>query len=177
MLRLRKLVRALPALVAALRSSGSSALLSTSKDVLLDERHQAMEQAISHTINDDAVGGFGKGPLAARNARLFAVKSEHRKLLEVARATYLENVQDLGSFVNGLKEHFELSSLALYYTNTGYMLQANREVFNENEVQKVYLLIERLSLEQEFDRQSPMPRVWMNVVRLFFIQSNENKLI
>lgn len=127
-LRLRKLVRALPAFVAALRNTGSSVLLSTAASVFADDRHEDMARCVDETINDDAVGGFGKGPLAARNARLFAVRSEHRRLLEVARATYLENVQDLNALLEGLKTQFELPSAALNYTSSGYMLQADREV-------------------------------------------------
>lgn len=129
LLRLRKLVRALPALCAALRDRGAlPSLLSTARQVFKDERHEAMAILVDQTINDDAVGGLGKGPLAARNARLFAVKAERKRLLEVARATYLENVSDLNELLSSLKEQHQLPSLALHYSSSGYMLQADRQV-------------------------------------------------
>lgn len=151
----------MPALVAALKNSGSSVLLSTAEAVLSDERHENMAQCVDQVINDEAVGGLGKGPLAIRNARLFAVKSEHRQLLEVARATYLENIQDLSTLLNSIKEEYQLPSLTLHYTNNGYVFQANREARNLQCDNSCCFI----SREQEFDAQQPMPRVWMNVVR------------
>lgn len=92
-LRLRKLTRALPAIRTALAGARSTTLLTSIAQILSDDRHEAMANRIDATINDDAVGSMSKGPLASRNARVFAVKAGIKLLLGVARATWQENLQ------------------------------------------------------------------------------------
>lgn len=94
MLQLRTVVKALPALRAALSGSTSS-LLCTIAAAFDDERPELMSDKIDKTIDDAAQGSLAKGPLAARNARAYAIKSSAKRMLEVARAAYLEAMSDL----------------------------------------------------------------------------------
>lgn len=94
MLQLRSVVKALPALRAAL-SGSSSSLLCTIAAAFDDERPEMMSDKIDKTIDDAAQGSLAKGPLAARNARAYAIKASARRMLEVARAAYLEAMADL----------------------------------------------------------------------------------
>lgn len=84
LLSLRKLLVALPALRNALHNTDST-LLKTVSRILHDERAEVMLEAIAATINEEALASNGptskgKGALAGRNGKIYAVRAE-RKLL------------------------------------------------------------------------------------------------
>lgn len=84
LISLRKLLVALPALRSALHNIDST-LLRTVSRILQDERVEEMVKAIAATINEEALASNGptskgKGALAGRNGRIYAVRAE-RKLL------------------------------------------------------------------------------------------------
>lgn len=85
LLSLRTLLVALPALRAAVHNMDAP-LLGTIGRILQDERAEEMVKKIAEVSNEEALAGVGgnkgKGALAGRNGRIYAVRAE-RKLLYV----------------------------------------------------------------------------------------------
>lgn len=61
-----------------------------------------------------------KGGLAALNARVYAVKANCNRLLDVARETYKENIGDIYQLNRSLSEEHGLP-LTLIYQDTGFV--------------------------------------------------------
>ncbi|KAJ7222335.1 muts domain V-domain-containing protein [Mycena pura] len=117
MLSLRNMVRYLPALQRALHGSQSQ-LLIIIHEMLSDERLAKIESLVCTFLNED--GAPAKGGIAAVNARVFAVKASCNRLLDVARETFKENVQDIFALNSKLAEMHELP-LTLVYQETGFV--------------------------------------------------------
>ncbi|KAJ7079998.1 muts domain V-domain-containing protein [Mycena belliarum] len=117
MLDLRNLVRNLPALQKALEGSQSQ-LLKIICDMLSDERLAKIEHLVCENLNED--GAPAKGGIAAVNARVYAVKANCNRLLDVARETYKENVGDIFALNRTLSEAHGLP-LSLTYHETGFV--------------------------------------------------------
>ncbi|KEI36747.1 uncharacterized protein L969DRAFT_97143 [Mixia osmundae IAM 14324] len=105
-LQLRTLLESLPSIALSIDASSSDLL----KDLASGLRGQAdvILDSLRDTINEDVVTSFqeGKGQLALRNVRVYAIRSERKLLLDVARVTYKENMQDLLDMAN------EMSAIA-----------------------------------------------------------------
>ncbi len=112
MLNVSTWLNALPSVQAALEGS-HSALLCTIEEFLAKDELPALAQRIASVINPDLQ--LERGFLAKRNARLYAVQSEHNPLLDVARQTYKENLEDTLQLAQRYKEEhdhaFELKSV------------------------------------------------------------------
>ncbi|KAJ7701550.1 muts domain V-domain-containing protein [Mycena rosella] len=117
MLELRNLVRNLPALQKALEG-GQSQLLKIVYEMLSDERLTKIERLVCENLNED--GAPAKGGIAAVNARVYAVKANCNRLLDVARETYKENVGDIFALNRTLSETYGLP-LSLAYHETGFV--------------------------------------------------------
>lgn len=61
-----------------------------------------------------------KGGLAALNARVYAVRADCNRLLDVARETYKENIGDIYQLNRSLSEEHNLP-LTLVYQETGFV--------------------------------------------------------
>ncbi|KIM39112.1 hypothetical protein M413DRAFT_419584 [Hebeloma cylindrosporum] len=116
-LNLRNIVRNVPLLKKALEGSRSQ-LLRIVCDLLSDERIDRIEQLVSAHLNEE--GGTSKGGLAAVNARVYAVRANCNRLLDVARETYKENVGDIYQLNRTLSEEHGLP-LTLVYQETGFI--------------------------------------------------------
>lgn len=125
MLSLRQAVRSLIALCSAIEGVRSE-LLSKIHAILTDERLEVIDQVgrVS-ALRCQQVRALTRGPLtslqliadrleqdtgqpdrkktglAQRNAKIWAVKASHSRLLDVARETYKENIQDIIELVQG----------------------------------------------------------------------------
>ncbi|KAI0324451.1 hypothetical protein GY45DRAFT_1375540 [Cubamyces sp. BRFM 1775] len=99
MLNLRNIVQSLPRLAKALQ----------------DERLEKIAALIAQSLNDEAAPA--KGGLNAVNARVYAVKANYNRLLDVARETYKENVGDIYALRSRLAEEHDLP-LSLVYRDT-----------------------------------------------------------
>ncbi|KAJ7160996.1 muts domain V-domain-containing protein [Mycena filopes] len=117
MLDLRNVVRNLPALKNALEGSQSQ-LLKIIYQMLSDERLSKIEASVCANLNED--GAPAKGGVAAVNARVYAVKANCNRLLDVARETYKENVGDIFLLNRTLSDAHALP-LALMYQETGFV--------------------------------------------------------
>ncbi|KAJ6554549.1 muts domain V-domain-containing protein [Mycena capillaripes] len=117
MLDLRNIVRNLPALQKALEGSQSQ-LLKIIHEMLSDERLAKIDRLVCTNLNED--GAPAKGGIAAVNARVYAVKANCNRLLDVARETYKENVGDIFALNRTLSDAHGLP-LSLMYQETGFV--------------------------------------------------------
>ncbi|KAJ6578861.1 muts domain V-domain-containing protein [Mycena vulgaris] len=117
MLDLRNVVRNLPALQKALEGSQSQ-LLRIVYEMLSDERLAKIECLVCENLNED--GAPAKGGIAGVNARVYAVKANCNRLLDVARETYKENVGDIFALNRTLSDTHGLP-LSLTYHETGFV--------------------------------------------------------
>ncbi|KJA21853.1 hypothetical protein HYPSUDRAFT_87688 [Hypholoma sublateritium FD-334 SS-4] len=116
-LNLRNIVKNLPLLRKALEGCHSQ-LLKIVIDMLSDERIDRIEQIVSTHLNEEGV--TAKGGLAALNARVYAVRANCNRLLDVARETYKENVGDIFQLNRTLSQECGLP-LTLVYQETGFV--------------------------------------------------------
>ncbi|KAJ7153512.1 muts domain V-domain-containing protein [Mycena crocata] len=117
MLDLRNVVRNLPALQKALQGSQSQ-LLKIIYEMLSDDRLAKIESLVAEALNED--GAPAKGGITAINARVYAVKANCNRLLDVARETYKENVGDIFALNRTLTDTHGLP-LSLLYQETGFV--------------------------------------------------------
>ncbi|EIW86225.1 hypothetical protein CONPUDRAFT_45677 [Coniophora puteana RWD-64-598 SS2] len=123
MLNLRSLVRNIPNLRRALHGSQST-LLRIIEKMISDTRLDRIDALVAENLNDEA--GPAKTGIAAVNARVYAVKANRNRLLDVARETYKENVGDIHQLCAMLCEKHGLP-LFLVYQESGYVFSSKKE--------------------------------------------------
>ncbi|KAG1746861.1 muts domain V-domain-containing protein [Suillus lakei] len=133
-LNLRTAVRSLPILQRALNGCKSQ-LLMIIYDILSDERLTKIEELIAENFNDDA--GPVKGGIGAINARVYAVKANRNRLLDVARGTFKENVADIYQLNNALSERHSLP-VTLVYQESGFVFALKKDEL-EDELPKGFI--------------------------------------
>ncbi|KDQ19146.1 hypothetical protein BOTBODRAFT_485037 [Botryobasidium botryosum FD-172 SS1] len=116
MLRLRNVVRSLPAVQAAVNGCRCP-LLQAISSMLSDDRIAKIEERIGQSLNEDVTNSTGGG-LQAVNIKVYAVKANFQRLLDVAREAYKENVGDIFTLCETLSEEHDLP-LALEYEEKG----------------------------------------------------------
>ncbi|KAF8908829.1 muts domain V-domain-containing protein [Mucidula mucida] len=117
MLNLRNIVKCLPQLRDALASCKSQ-LLVIVHDMLSDERLTKVDDLIAKNLNEETVPT--KHGIGALNARVYAVKANCNRLLDVARETYKENVGDIYALNLTLSEEHGMP-FSLVYQDTGFV--------------------------------------------------------
>ncbi|KZS90242.1 hypothetical protein SISNIDRAFT_551573 [Sistotremastrum niveocremeum HHB9708] len=123
MLNLRNLIRVVPMIHDALVGS-KTPMLREIAEICQDERFAELDELISESLNDETIPKTGGG-LNAVNSRVYAVKAEHNKLLDVARETYKENVGDIMQLKTELSEQYDLP-LELSYVESGYVFSIRK---------------------------------------------------
>ncbi|TDL22289.1 hypothetical protein BD410DRAFT_748498 [Rickenella mellea] len=118
MLNLRSVVRNIPTVQDAVKCS-SSRLLQVICEMISDERIAKIENLISESLNEDASPQKGGG-LNSVNSRVYAVKANCNRLLDVARETYKENVGDIFELNRSLCDEHDLP-LQLIYQESGFV--------------------------------------------------------
>ncbi|KAG5643810.1 hypothetical protein DXG03_009585 [Asterophora parasitica] len=134
MLNLRSVVKNLPLLQKALEGSQAQ-LLQIIHNMISDERLAKIEELVSANLNED--GAPAKGGIGAVNARVYAVKANCNRLLDVARETYKENVGDIFQLNRTLSEEHELP-LSLVYQDTGFVFTLKKNEL-EGELPKGFI--------------------------------------
>ncbi|SCZ88590.1 BZ3500_MvSof-1268-A1-R1_Chr2-1g04511 [Microbotryum saponariae] len=119
LLSLRSVLSALPGIRSALRHSDST-LLKSVYSILSDPRAVEMLGNIAATLNDDAVGPQPGGALKVRNARIYAIKAEKKLLLDVARETYKEALNDAFERCEELKKQHGID-MTLQYSSGNFV--------------------------------------------------------
>ncbi|QRW13414.1 DNA mismatch repair protein MutS [Ceratobasidium sp. AG-Ba] len=124
LVNLRHVIRGLPKIVKALQGCRSSLLMMIS-DMLDDERVKSIDEIVSQGLNDDAIsaaggGGFGGGGFSAVTKKVYAVRANFNRFLDVARETYRENISDIIDLQNELSKEHDLP-LSLHYQDNGFV--------------------------------------------------------
>ncbi|KAG0231804.1 MutS protein msh4 [Actinomortierella wolfii] len=88
--------------------------------LLTDSRLAYCLQRINHVIEENVT--FEKTAIGLRNQRCFAVKAGFNGLLDVARQTYKEIVNDTFDLVNSYVETYNLTLKIQFNNTTGYYL-------------------------------------------------------
>ncbi|KAG9093899.1 MutS protein msh4 [Ceratobasidium sp. 370] len=113
MIHLRNVIRSLPGIVKALQGCRSS-LLRMISAMLDDERVKSIDEVVGQGLNDDAItagggGGFGGGGFGAITKKVYAVRANFNRFLDVARETYRENKKRNARLRDSLDEALILS--------------------------------------------------------------------
>ncbi|KAK7468350.1 MutS protein msh4 [Stygiomarasmius scandens] len=135
MLNLRNVVHNLPLLRNALEGTRSQ-LLQIVHNMLSDERLERIDNLIRMSLNEDT--SPTKNGIAAVNARVYAVKANYNRLLDVARETYKENVGDIYSLNNMLTEAHDLP-LNLVYLDTGFVFSLKKSDLEDQQLPKGFI--------------------------------------
>ncbi|KAF5314158.1 hypothetical protein D9611_006962 [Ephemerocybe angulata] len=118
MLNLRNVVTQLPEVRKALEGSRSQ-LLNILCDMVSDERLDTIERLISAHLNEEI--SAPKGGIGAVNAKVYAIKSQRNRLLDVARETYKENVGDIYQLNRDLSGRHDLPLTLVYREGSGFV--------------------------------------------------------
>ncbi|CAE6506204.1 unnamed protein product [Rhizoctonia solani] len=122
-MRLRNVVRSLPEVVRALQGCRSN-LLRMIADMLDDERVKSIDEMVSQGLNDDALSAGGGGSFGASfgavTKKVYAVRANHNRLLDVARETYRENVTDIIELQGELSKEHDLP-ISMQWQNNGFI--------------------------------------------------------
>ncbi|KAI9462694.1 muts domain V-domain-containing protein [Boletus coccyginus] len=133
MLSLQNVIRSLPFLRKALANSNSQ-LLQLIHEMISDNRLGLIADLITDHLNSV---GPNKGGLAAVNARVYAVKANRNRLLDVARETFKENVGDIYQLNTALSEKHGLP-ITLVYQENGFVFALKKDDL-EGELPKGFL--------------------------------------
>ncbi|KAL7415766.1 muts domain V-domain-containing protein [Mrakia frigida] len=119
-LSLRVFVRSLISVCDAVEGSHTDLLIRIHR-ILSDDRLRKMDKIIKERLEEDTAGGTRgkKGGLAMRNAKIYAVKANCNRLLDVARETYKENVHDVLELVKGYQDAYSLPTLNVSFQESG----------------------------------------------------------
>ncbi|KAG8921608.1 MutS protein msh4 [Tulasnella sp. 408] len=118
MLDLRSVIRSLPTIATALQGCRSQ-LLQVIAEMVSDERIARIDERISDTLNQDANVAKGLAGLASLNSKVFAVRANYDRLLDVARETYKENVGDILDLCKSLASDHELPFTPTFVESAG----------------------------------------------------------
>ncbi|GAA5988834.1 hypothetical protein JCM5350_000392 [Sporobolomyces pararoseus] len=176
LLNLRTFLLSLASLRTSLEFARTS-LLVFSLDVFNDPRLDGMRQTVEESVNKDLwsvkeplgqkkgkvgtgadkdhTGGGGETRKLTKASRLFAIKSEKKKFLDVARETYRENVNDVNEFRDGLKSELDLD-ISLVNTDKGeFLLECSKEDWAEKG-REVYSLFTNITMKGKTVRFSSL---------------------
>ncbi|KAG9045604.1 MutS protein msh4 [Tulasnella sp. UAMH 9824] len=118
MLDLRSVIRSLPTIATALQGCRSQ-LLQVIAEMVSDERIAKIDEKIADTLNQDANVAKGLAGLASLNSKVFAVRANYDRLLDVARETYKENVGDILDLCKSLASDHELPFTPTFVESAG----------------------------------------------------------
>ncbi|KAG8793597.1 MutS protein msh4, partial [Serendipita sp. 399] len=120
LLDLQKVIKNLP-VVARAAAAAQARLLKIISELVSDPQIAEIERAVEAHLNDSAIGAKrgSIGALSTVTARVYAVKAETNPLLDVARASYKENVHDIFDLGKTVREKYELPIELVYQQENG----------------------------------------------------------
>ncbi|KIM21051.1 hypothetical protein M408DRAFT_81053 [Serendipita vermifera MAFF 305830] len=153
LLDLQKIIRNIPRVGRATAECGS-ALLRVIGELVSDQRLRMIDERISEDLNESSTGskkGAGSGLMAVM-ARVYAVKAERDPLLDVARASFKENVEDIHELTNTLREKHELPIELVYQKEGGggFTLKLDRSHTEEAGWERPREWIDRVSRKKHW---------------------------
>ncbi|XP_033642505.1 mutS protein homolog 4-like [Asterias rubens] len=119
-IHLKHTLELVPPLMMALQGSKNKLLQAYCKS-LSDDRFSAMLDRLHTVINDGT--RYQKGTLNMRTQKCFAVKPNINGLLDVARRTYTEIVDDIADLIVQLGEQYGLPLKTSYSCSRGFFIQ------------------------------------------------------
>ncbi|KAJ4440004.1 hypothetical protein ANN_08135 [Periplaneta americana] len=119
-LLLKTILESVPALKLALENSNTK-IMSAAKETLSDERYKRMEDKILAVIHNDA--RTERGVEASQTQCNFAVRPGISHVLDIARHTYCEIIDDIRNVVTRLSEEHGLPLKVKYNLSWGYHIQ------------------------------------------------------
>ncbi|CAH7688090.1 muts domain V-domain-containing protein [Phakopsora pachyrhizi] len=125
---LRAVLKTLGALVESL-SDCSSELLRRASSFLKDGALEEVASTIKYLVNEDSLLGVQKGGISKQNVHAYAIKpGEGNQLLNVARETYKENLNDAIQICEELQVKYNLPKLQFKFeTRGGFILFIKKE--------------------------------------------------
>ncbi|KAG8805523.1 MutS protein msh4, partial [Serendipita sp. 399] len=120
LLDLQKVIKNLP-VVARAAAETQARLLKIISELVSDPQMAEIERVVEAHLNDSAIGAKrgSIGALSTVTARVYAVKAETNPLLDVARASYKENVHDIFDLGKTVREKYELPIELVYQQENG----------------------------------------------------------
>ncbi|KAL0221510.1 hypothetical protein RCL1_001364 [Eukaryota sp. TZLM3-RCL] len=94
-------------------SGTSIALFEAVNDAISHPHVEELKQAVNQIIDEDAVVVKGS---AQKTALVFAIKPGVHALLDVARKSYVEAIEDITTLVEKTREEYSLNDLKLHFT-------------------------------------------------------------
>ncbi|KAI7858222.1 muts domain V-domain-containing protein, partial [Circinella umbellata] len=128
-IRLKTMLNALKVVATSLQSC-SSTLLVTICEILSDSRLNDFQMAIDETLHDDI--GIQKTSLGLRHQRCYAVKSGVNGLLDVARQTYKETIEDIYEMAGEYNETSGLNTKLQFNAPKGFYLSLPTDQVDQN---------------------------------------------
>ncbi|KAG0097316.1 MutS protein msh4 [Podila epicladia] len=116
-------------------------LLESIYNRLSDPRLARFVELIDQSIESNTV--YEKKPVALRNQRCFAVKARENGLLDVARLTYKETIEDMFEVVNGYAEQYAINLKVQFNTNMGYHLSTTTDLLDGRQLPLVFVNVVR----------------------------------
>ncbi|KZO99190.1 hypothetical protein CALVIDRAFT_404861 [Calocera viscosa TUFC12733] len=123
MLTLRVAVRALKAVRDAVKGCRSD-LLRAIERLISDERIDQLDELIAEALNEDA--GAVKSGVHNKNMKVYAVKANYNRLLDVARETYKEDIAEVYALQRRLAEEHDLP-IDLQWTENGFYFTVKKD--------------------------------------------------
>ncbi|KAI9493031.1 DNA mismatch repair protein Msh4 [Zychaea mexicana] len=130
-IRLKTMMTALKSVATSLQSC-SNTLLVTICEILSDSRLDDLQMAISETLHDDV--GIQKTSLGLRHQRCYAVKSGVNGLLDVARQTYKETIEDIYELATEYTESSGLNIKLQFNAPKGFYLSLPADQLEESTI-------------------------------------------
>ncbi|GAA5958826.1 hypothetical protein JCM8115_000366 [Rhodotorula mucilaginosa] len=147
LISLRTFLNAVPSLRASVENASSPLLLQIER-ALSDDRIDEIREVLKEGMNDDVWnaaagnrGGGHKGKGGAESAmigkhqRLFAIKAERKRLLDVARETYRENMADIHDLCETVRDRYRFETLDLRqgegFKGAAFVLRVSKDEWDE----------------------------------------------
>ncbi|CAI9729270.1 homolog 4-like [Octopus vulgaris] len=133
----------LPALQDALKESDNTLLVAYSK-ALVDPRIEIMKSKIDSIIHEDTK--YQKGVLNMKTQKCFAVKPNINGLLDVARRTYTEIIDDIAELVRQLSEKYKLPLKTSYNSTRGFFMQlysGNKDKYMVDSLPSIFIKVSK----------------------------------
>ncbi|KAG1709722.1 MutS 4 [Nymphon striatum] len=89
--------------------------------LLEDQRYHSILEKIRTIVHNDT--HYQKGALTMRTQKCFAVKANINGLLDIARRTYTENIDDITVLIRQLSEKYNLPLKTTYNASQGFVIQ------------------------------------------------------
>lgn len=112
-------------------------LLESIHNRLSDPRLERFIELIDQSIEPNTV--YEKKPVALRNQRCFAVKARENGLLDVARLTYKETIEDMFEVINGYSENYAINLKVQFNANMGYHLSTTTDLLDGHPLPLIFV--------------------------------------